>query len=166
MTTHGRTGLAQPAAWERGGGCARPIARAGLVAAHHAWVRPRLRHSMCPRRAPSLPLDSSPFSETAVPVATSMLGSAGELMLLMAVEPPDHVQRAESGQVIAYIDQQMSDIRQEGLGYLQGIARSISASNPDLHVTCDVEIGTPVECILIAEAERAVGPGHHGHALG
>ena len=58
--------------------------------------------------------------------------------------------------MIAYVDQQLSDIRQEAFAYLHDIARSISATHPDQHVTCDVEVGGPAECILIAEAERAV----------
>jgi nucleotide-binding universal stress UspA family protein len=155
MTTHGRTGLAH---LMRGS-----VAEAVLA---QSQVPVLLLHTRAGEAAaapfdlPSarilVPLDSSPFSETAVPVATSLLGTAGELVLLMVVEPPEHVQRADSGQVIAYIDQQASDIRQAGLSYLQRIARSITARNADLHVTGDIRFGGPAEGILMAEAERAV----------
>ena len=53
-------------------------------------------------------------------------------------------------------DQRLSDIARKHSAYLHDIARSISATHPDQHVTCDVEVGGPAECILIAEAERAV----------
>jgi len=155
MTTHGRTGLAH---LMRGS-----VAEAVLA---QSQVPVLVLHTRAGEAAAApfdvssarilLPLDGSPFSETAVPVATSMLGSAGELVLLMVVEPPEHVQHADSGQVIAYIDQQASDIRQAGLSYLQGIARSITARNDDLHVTGDIRFGAPAEGILMAEAERAV----------
>jgi nucleotide-binding universal stress UspA family protein len=102
MTTHGRTGLVHLV---RGS-----VAEAVLAQSH---VPVLVLHTRASEAAAApfdvstarilLPLDSSPFSETAVPVATSMLGSAGELVLLMVVEPPERVQRPESGKVIAYL---------------------------------------------------------------
>ena len=102
-----------------------------------------------------VPLDGSTLSEAAVPVAATMLGIAGELVLLTAVEPPERVHRDESGRVIAYLDQQEETVRQTALDYLSGVAAMVKKDNPDLHVTSDVRVGAPTESILIAEVERA-----------
>jgi nucleotide-binding universal stress UspA family protein len=154
MTTHGRTGLAHL----MHGSVAEAVVAQSHVPVLVLYTRPG--------EAPAapfdvanarilVPLDGSALSETAVPVAASMLGIAGELVLLTVVELPEYVKRDDSGRVIAYIDQQESVIRQEGLEYLHNIARSMTATNPDLHVASDVRLGSPAEGILTAEIDRA-----------
>jgi nucleotide-binding universal stress UspA family protein len=155
MTTHGRTGLAHLVHGS--------VAEAVLAKSH---VPVLLLHAR-PGEAPAapfemttarilLPLDGSPQAESAIPVATSLLGVTGELVLLNVLEPPEHVHRDDSGRVISYIDQQEGVIRQQGLDYLRSVARPITATNPDLHVTCDARLASPVDGILMAIFERAV----------
>ena len=154
MTTHGRTGLAH---LMRGSVAEAVLAQAQVpVLLLHA--RPGESVSP-PFDLPSarmlVPLDGSTLSEAAVPVAATMLGIAGELVLLMVVEPPERVHRDESGRVIAYVDQQEETVRQTALDYLSGVAAAVKKDNPDLHVTSDVRVGTPTEGILFAEVDRA-----------
>jgi len=155
MTTHGRTGLAHLMR----GSVAEAVVAQAQVPVLVLHTRPG-EAAAAPFDVGTarilLPLDGSALSESAVPVAASMLGIAGELVLLTVVEVPEHIQRDDNGRVISYIDQQESDVRQEGLNYLRGIAATITASNPDLHVTCDTRVGSPVEGILAVEVERAV----------
>jgi len=156
MTTHGRTGLAHLV---RGSVTEAVVARAHVpVLVLH--TRPG-EAAAAPFDVPSarilVPLDGSALAESAVPVAARVLGVAGELVLLSVVEVPARVQRDESGRVIAYVDQQEVAVRQEAFDYLHGVAATVTADNPDLHVTCDVRVNnTPAEGILMAEFERAV----------
>jgi nucleotide-binding universal stress UspA family protein len=155
MTTHGRTGLAHLL---RGSITEAVLARADvpvLVLHSRPGEAPAVPFDIASARI-LVPLDGSVLAESAVPVAVSMLGIAGEIVLLTVILAPERVQRDESGRVIAYIDQQEPDVRQQGLDYLHGIARAIMDDNPDLHVTCDVRLDTPGNGILTAEIERAV----------
>jgi len=102
-----------------------------------------------------VPLDGSSLSEAAVPVAATMVGMAGELVLLMVVEPPERVHRDDSGRVIAYVDQQETTVRQTAFDYLDGVAATVKKDNPDLHITSDVRVGAPAEGIIFAEVDRA-----------
>jgi nucleotide-binding universal stress UspA family protein len=155
MCTHGRTGVAHLVY----GSVAEAVVAQAQVPVLLLHARPGEADAF-PFDPPSarilVPLDGSVLSETALPVASNILGIAGELILLTVVEPPEHVQRDESGRVIAYLDQQEDWIRQQALDYLGGLANKIKADNADLHVTCDVRVGAPTEGILMAEAGRAV----------
>jgi nucleotide-binding universal stress UspA family protein len=155
MTTHGRTGLAHM----MHGSVAEAVVAQSQVPVLVLHTRPG-EAAAAPFDVGTarilLPLDGSALSETAVPVAASMLGIAGELVLVTVVELPEHVKRDDYGNVIAYVDQQEGVVRQQGLDYLRGIARTITASAPDLHVTCDVRLGSPGEGIITAEIERVV----------
>jgi len=154
MTTHGRTGLAHL----MHGSVAEAVLAQASVPVLLLHARPG--ESVSPPFDLSsarilVPLDGSSRSEAAVPVAATMLGIAGELVLMTVVEPPERVHRDESGRVIAYLDQQEETVRQTALDYLTGVAAAVKKDNPDLHVTSDVRVGAPTDSILMAEVERA-----------
>jgi nucleotide-binding universal stress UspA family protein len=99
-------------------------------------------------------LDGSEFAEAALPVARHLLGTAGELVLVSVVAPPDHVERDEIGRPRAYLDQQEEALKREAFEYLRIVLAELKQGDPDLHATIDVRVGEPAEGIVVAEADR------------
>jgi nucleotide-binding universal stress UspA family protein len=153
MATHGRTGL---------GHLLHGSVPEAVLA--HSWVPVLVVHARPGERVAPLfdpaaarimvPLDGSALSEAALPIALDMLGPAGELMLVSVATPPHHVERGESGRVLAYLDQQEDGSKRDAYTYLRGIARRLQESQPDLQVALDVRIGEPAAGIVMATADR------------
>jgi nucleotide-binding universal stress UspA family protein len=101
-----------------------------------------------------VPLDGSPFSEAAVPVACQLLGVAGELVLVSVAAAPDHVERDERGRPRAFLDQQEEALKRDVFDYLRNVAARLRDTDPDLHVTIDVRVGDPAPGIVMAETDR------------
>ena len=104
-----------------------------------------------------VPLDGSPTAEAALPVAREVLGIAGELVLLTLVSPPDHVERDERGNVVAYLDQQEEAKKRLALDYLADVVARMKADDPALHVTREARVAESAPAgIALAEIERGV----------
>jgi nucleotide-binding universal stress UspA family protein len=153
MTTHGRTGLSHLVH----GSVAEALLARSPVPLY--LVHARDGGEVAPPGDPLsarilVPLDGSGFAEAALPVALQMLGAAGELVLVIVVAPPDHVERDDSGRVRAYLDQQEESFKREAFDYLRQVLAQLKESEPDLHVTFDIRVGDPGAGIVMAEADR------------
>jgi nucleotide-binding universal stress UspA family protein len=155
MATHGRTGLAHLLF----GSVAEAVLAQSEVPVFLVHSSPHM--AVEPRFDPlaarlMVPLDGSRFAEAALAPALDFLGSAGELVLVTVVEPPDHILRNDSGRVVAYLDQQAEAHMREGRCYLETVARRVRQANPQIHVSVDVRMEEPSTGIPAAAAERAV----------
>lgn len=102
-----------------------------------------------------VPLDGSTLSEAALPAALDMLGTAGELVLVSVVAPPDHVERDATGRARAYLDQQEEAAKRLAQEYLRTTAARLRASQADLQVSWDIRVGQPAEGIVMATTDCA-----------
>jgi nucleotide-binding universal stress UspA family protein len=153
MTTHGRTGFSHLLH----GSVAEAVLAQSPVPVYlvHTRDRDEVTGPADPNSARILvPLDGSPFSEAALPVALHMLGPAGEIVLVTVVAPPDHVERDEAGRVRAYLDQQEESFKRDAFDYLREVLAQLTKNDPDLHVTIDIRVGDPAAGIVMAEVDR------------
>jgi nucleotide-binding universal stress UspA family protein len=102
-----------------------------------------------------VPLDGSTLSEAALPTALEMLGTAGELVLVSVVEPPNHVERDSTGRARAYLDQQEEATKRVAQEYLRTTAARLRAFHADLQVSWEVRVGQPAEGIVMATTNCA-----------
>jgi nucleotide-binding universal stress UspA family protein len=153
MATHGRTGLGHLL---HGSVPEAVLAHSSVpVFVEHARPFESVAPPFDPARAAGSAASAraEPSSGTMMRAAPDMLGSAGELVLVCVVAPPDHVERDESGRVLAYLDQQEDGSKRDAHAYLRGIAHQLQDSQPDLHVACDVRIGEPAAGIVMATTD-------------
>jgi nucleotide-binding universal stress UspA family protein len=153
MATHGRTGLAHLL----NGSVAEAVLAESHVPVFLVHARPGEAEAapFDPVAARIIvPLDGSTFAEAALPVAMDALGSAGELVLMTCMAPPERVERDDNGRVLAYLDQQEEASKREAYDYLQGIIRRLREPDPDVHIAVDIRIGDPAEGIVLAAADR------------
>lgn len=94
------------------------------------------------------------MSKAALPIALQLVGDRGELILVRAAAPPDHVECDEYGRPLAYLDQQEESVKREVLSYLRDVVAELQHSNPGLRVIMDVRIGDPAPGIVMAELDR------------
>ncbi len=157
MATHGRTGLAHllhgSVAEAVLAGSHVPVV---LVHAQPAAAQPPSFDAAAPRML--VPLDGSPLSQAAVPVALDYAANspASELVLVCIVAEPDNVQRDQSGRVLAYLDQQEEARTRGGREYLATFASMAHQVAPELKVSIDVSIGEPGQAIPRLAAEHRV----------
>jgi nucleotide-binding universal stress UspA family protein len=155
MATHGRTGLAHLLH----GSVAEAVLRRSPVPVFVVSARPG-EAAAPPFDSASarilVPLDGSALALAALPVALEIVGPTGELVLCSVAPAPDHVERDESGQVRAYLDQQEGAVRREALDYLRAVEAQVKQQRPDLQVSLDVRIGDPAPGIAMAEIALAV----------
>jgi nucleotide-binding universal stress UspA family protein len=95
-----------------------------------------------------VPLDASPLAESIVPVVADVARGAGATVRLLHVAPLPRALVSETGQVIAYLDQEMERLEAEGMDYL----RAVEVQFEGIPVECVVRFGDPVQEILL-EAE-------------
>ena len=157
MATHGRTGLPHLLH----GSVAEAILAGShvpviLVHAQPAATAAPLFDASTPRIL--VPLDGSPLSEAAVPVALDYLAnsSISELVLVTVIAEPDEVLYGDNGHVLAYVDQQEESRLRDARQYLAYFARQAHAHAPELTVTTDVRVGVPHEMIPQLAAEHRV----------
>jgi nucleotide-binding universal stress UspA family protein len=102
-----------------------------------------------------VPLDGSDFDEPALRTAVQALGAWGEITLVRVVQPPDHVERDDTGRPIAYLDQQEEGRTRVARDYLNAIARDLRHQVPPNRVRVDVRVGEPADGIAMAAAAAA-----------
>lgn len=95
-----------------------------------------------------VPLDASPLAESIVPLVAEAARGAGATVRLLHVAPLPQALVSETGQVIAYLDQQMERLEAEGMDYV----RAVEVQFEGIPVECVVRFGNPVQEILL-EAE-------------
>ena len=95
-----------------------------------------------------VPLDVSPLAESIVPMVADAARGAGATVRLLHVAPLPQALVSETGQVIAYLDQEMERLEAEGMDYL----RAVEVQLEGIPVECVVRFGDPVQEILL-EAE-------------
>lgn len=103
-----------------------------------------------------VPLDGSPFAEAALQPALNMLGTSGELTLVLIAELPDHVLRDENGRVLSYIDQQEQTRKIEARDYLTLVASRLRKQQPGAQISIEVRLGDPATGIIMVAAERVI----------
>ena len=101
-----------------------------------------------------VPVDGSAFAEAALETAADLVGTAGELVLVSVVEPPDHLERDENGRVLAYLDQQEEARTREARGYLSRLTAELVQRYPGMRISPDVRIGEPAAGIAMASIDR------------
>jgi nucleotide-binding universal stress UspA family protein len=156
MATHGRTGLPHLLV----GSVAESILTRSPVPVFLVHVRPDDAASpafdpMAARLV--VPLDGSSFAETALEPAIQFLGPAGELVLVCATIPPQHVITDPSRRhVVAYLDQQEEAQTRDAQEYLTAVAKKLRASYPGIHVSIDTRLAEQAGSgIVLAATERA-----------
>jgi nucleotide-binding universal stress UspA family protein len=100
-----------------------------------------------------VPLDGSTFAETAIEAATHLVGPGGALVLVCVVEPPEDVERQETGRAIAYLDQQEEAATREAREYLSALSSQLKLRHPWIEVSQDVRLGNAVDGIRMAAAD-------------
>ncbi|MBV8719564.1 MAG: universal stress protein [Chloroflexi bacterium] len=150
MATHGRTGFAHVLY----GSVTESILSRSDVPVFAVYARPGEKPlaPLTPEKARLLvPQDGSAYDAPALQTALNMLGPGGEIVLMTVAEPPQHVERDESGRrVLAYLDQQEEARTREAREYLNSVLAELR--NQDVHVPMkvDVRLGDPVSGILMA----------------
>jgi nucleotide-binding universal stress UspA family protein len=98
------------------------------------------------------PVDARERAETIVPVVAALARDAGSTVRLLRVFPVPHRVIGNSGQTVAYVDQEMARLTAEGLDDL----RRIEAELTGVPVETVVRFGEPAEEIALeAEAFHA-----------
>jgi nucleotide-binding universal stress UspA family protein len=155
MATHGRTGPAHLLC----GSVAEAVLAHSPVPVLIVYARPNgiVRPPFEPVSARILvPLDGSAFAEAALPIALDVLGTAGELVLVCVVNPPEQVELDERGRVVAFLDEQEAAFRSDALDYLQRVASTLKQGDPNLHVACEVRLGDAATGIVVSQIDRGV----------
>lgn len=158
MSTHGRTGLAHLLH----GSVAEEILAASQASVLLVHARPN-QSAGVPFDAQTasvlVPLDGSSLSQRALPEAVKFLsGETGRaaLVLVTVVAEPDHVEFAERGRVVAYLDQQEEARTRAARDYLETMAQQVRDMAPGLVVSTDVRMGRADEGIGMAAAAHAI----------
>src|SRR3972149_5490791 len=99
-----------------------------------------------------VPLDVSPLAESLAPVGGAAPPGGGSPGRLPHVAPLPQALVSETGQVIAYLDQEMERLEAEGMDYL----RAVEVQLEGIPVECVVRFGDPVQEILL-ESEALGG---------
>ena len=152
MATHGRTGIAHLVY----GSVAEAVLAASPVPVVLVHARPgeAVATPFDPTQArAAVPLDGSPYAALAIETAINLVGPAGEIVLTCIVEPPEEVQRTESGKVIAYLDQQEEALSRGAREYLEEIAADLRRAHPGLRVTQSIGMGEPGPAIATTAVE-------------
>ena len=102
-----------------------------------------------------VPQDGSQYDAPALQAAVSILGLRGEITLVSVIAPPEHIEKDEYGQVIAYLDQQMEARQYEARDYLNGVAAELRARPLPITVGVDVRVGDPASGIILAAIDAA-----------
>jgi nucleotide-binding universal stress UspA family protein len=146
MTTHGRTG---PGRWLLGSVAEGVVSQSPVpVLVERAWHPIRREPLLTDAPRLLVPLDGSPFSESAVEPAARLADDIGaELTLLRVDAQPTHVVTDELGKVLAYVDELEQQARSAATDYLVAIAERVGQGWPGLTVTTDVRFGEPAETI-------------------
>lgn len=148
MATHARSGLDR---FVHGSVAGAVLARSSvpvlLVRAAEAYHRAPTPE----RRTLLVPLDGSPFSEEALPVAAEAAQELqAEIVLMQCIAPPEHARVAEDGRIVSYLDQQVETLRAQGWDYLHGIGAWLAERYGVARPRLDVRVGTPAEAIVEA----------------
>lgn len=99
-----------------------------------------------------VPLDQTTDAEAVLPLVADAARGSGAVVRLLHIAPvPERVVGA-GGHVVAYADQEMERLRNEGMDYLQAVEARLES----VPVECQVRFGSPVEEILLeADAFQA-----------
>jgi nucleotide-binding universal stress UspA family protein len=150
MATHGRSGLAHLLY----GSVTEGLLSRSSVPVLAVYARPgeAPTASFSPANARVLvPQDGSSFDDPALQAALDLLGPRGEIVLVSVVEPPDHVERDESGRnVLAYLDQQEEARTREARDYLGWVVQQLRTHGVQVPVKIDVRLGEPTSGITMA----------------
>lgn len=91
-----------------------------------------------------VPLDRSALAESVVPIVMDTARGAQAVVRLLHVAPEPTNQTDAGGRVVAYSDQEMERLRNEGLDYLH----SVEAQFSGIFIESAVRFGDPVGEIL------------------
>jgi nucleotide-binding universal stress UspA family protein len=153
MATHGRTGLGR---WILGSVAEAVLAACSVpVLLVRAWQQPKTALLLEDQPRVLVPLDGSPFAETALQTAAALADDLGAELVLTRVDgPPQGVQYANDGRILAYVDQQEAMLQFEDQTYLAGVAGRVTATSPGLMIRTDVRFAKPAAGIAQAAASR------------
>lgn len=150
MATHGRSGLGHLLY----GSVTEGVLARSSVPVFAIYARPGEAPiaAFSPANARLLvPQDGSSFDEPALRAALNLLGPGGRIVLVTVVEPPDHVERDESGRrVLAYLDQQEEARTRDAREYLGSIVAQLRRQGVQVPVKIDVRLGDPTSGIGMA----------------
>jgi nucleotide-binding universal stress UspA family protein len=155
MATHGRTGVRHLLY----GSVTEAVLASSIIPVLVIHARPgeAPAASFTPYSARILvPQDGSANDAAALHAALEVVGQHGEIVLTTVVTPPDHLQRDESGNVLAYLDQQEESRRQDARDYLNGLAHDVRGGAQSVSVIVDVRIGDAAGGITMAAVDRGV----------
>src|SRR3972149_9286075 len=97
-----------------------------------------------------VPVDVSPVAESIVPMGADAARGAGAPVRLLHVAPLPQALVSETGQVIAYLDQEMERLEAEGMDYL----RAVEVQVEGVPVASGVRCGDPVQVSLVVHEAR------------
>lgn len=153
MSTHGRSGLGQLLY----GSVARAVLQRSSAPVLLVGRRTTTAPTLAERPHLVVPLDGTTFSESALPVAETLARAlGGELMLVHCVPVPQRARAAEDGRVIAYVDQELANLKVEAEAYLVEIAEQVARRFGRRPQTL-VAVGTPAEAIAQVAREQPAG---------
>jgi nucleotide-binding universal stress UspA family protein len=150
MATHGRKGLAHLLY----GSVTEGVLARSSVPVFAVYTRPG--QAPAPSFSPGsarllVPQDGSSFDGPALRTALDLLGRSGQIVLVTVVDPPDHVERDESGRrVLAYLDQQEEARTREPRDYLGLIVEQLRMQGVHVPVKIDVRLGDAASGIGMA----------------
>ncbi|MCC7103527.1 MAG: universal stress protein [Chloroflexi bacterium] len=102
-----------------------------------------------------VPLDGSPFAEEALGTAAAVAEQlGGELVLVQAINPPEHGTVSADGRIVATVDQVLDRLRAEARDYLEHTAARIFAGRSGPAPKIEVRLGAPTAAIVEASAEN------------
>jgi nucleotide-binding universal stress UspA family protein len=154
MSTHGRTG---PGRWLFGSVAESVVASSPLpVLLERAWQPIRRELLLAEQPKFLVPLDGSPFAESALEPAAALAEDVGAELLLLRVEHyATEVVRDEYGRTIAYLDELENTAAQVAGEYVDVLAGTVSTRWPGVAIHTSVQFGAPAACI--AETANKVG---------
>lgn len=147
MSTHGRSGLAR---WMYGSVAEYLLSQAPVpVILLRSWQENNHEAALPANPRILVPLNGTKFAERALPSAVSMAKAlSGELVLVRVVPEPEDVRRDNDGRVIAYVDEQLSELKNNAQRYLEYLALELKAQG--CTVRTDVVVGPRATAIVAA----------------
>jgi nucleotide-binding universal stress UspA family protein len=150
MATHGRSGFAHLLY----GSVTEGVLSRSSVPVFAVYGRPgeAPSPSFSPTNARLLvPQNGSSFDGPALQTALNLLGPRGEIVLVIVVEPPEHVETDESGRrVLAYLDQQEEARTRQARDYLGSVVEQLRKDGVQVPLKIDVRLGDPTSGIIMA----------------
>jgi nucleotide-binding universal stress UspA family protein len=154
MSTHGRTG---PGRWLFGSVAEAVVASSPVpVLVERAWQPVRREPLLSESPGILVPLDGSPFAESALEPAAALAEDLGAALILLRVEDrPSDVLSDEYGRPVAYLDRQENWARTRATNYLDTAANHMAEHWPGVAVRSDVRLGDPATAIAEAAASAS-----------